>query len=79
MIMDTMTTGPNSEIWCRSKQALNMTALVNRETIEPVSCVPEFLIFQAVVYYGEGSGTVQTKLFIRKGMYAMAKSIILCG
>jgi hypothetical protein len=78
MIMDTMTTGPNSEIWCRSKRALNMTDLVNRETIEPVSCEPEFLIFQTMIY-GEGGGVAQTDLFIRKGIYQMAKSVILCG
>jgi hypothetical protein len=45
MTMDTMTTGKNSESWCKSKKDLNMTALVNRPDIEPVTCAAQAILF----------------------------------
>jgi hypothetical protein len=46
LIMDSMTTGPNTEVWCKSKKVVNMTALKNTEAIETVSCKPQHLHLQ---------------------------------
>jgi hypothetical protein len=50
-----MTTGENSEVWCRSKKPLNMTALAGTEKIISVSCIPQLLYFQMLYTSGGGS------------------------
>jgi hypothetical protein len=40
-----MTTGGNSEIWCRSKKPVDMLAITGVDKIEPVVCEPELLFF----------------------------------
>jgi hypothetical protein len=53
-IMDTMTSGRNSESWCGSRTPLNMTGLDGSTRIRQVSCDPHLLFYRMAMSSGGG-------------------------
>jgi hypothetical protein len=74
--MDSMTTGSNSEIWCKSKRQLNMTALANQASLITVSCTPEILLFQLTTIT---NSIIEPKPVLWPGKAFSAVSALVCG
>jgi hypothetical protein len=76
ILMDSMTTGLNSEIWCKSKRQLNMTALTNENSLLPVACDPETIIFQFATMI---NSVIEPKPVLMPVNAIKARNVLMCG